>query len=232
MNPATTGTDGKHQSGHSLAREGLPERLFVLRHKLYVKAKREPTFRFYALYDRICRMDVLMAAWEQVARNGGSPGVDGMSIDAIAQSQGGVEEFLGAIHRDLTSKRYRPSAVKRVYIPKAGGKLRPLGIPTVRDRVVQTAAKLILEPIFEADFLECSFGFRPERSAHDALRHVWRSLKSGKVAVYDADLEGYFDSIPHDRLMACVAKRIADRTVLGLIRAWLRAARAGRARAT
>lgn len=204
-----------------LGRTSLPLKVSRLRWKLSQKAKQEPKFRFYVLYDRIYRLDVLQAAWSLVRKPNSAPGVDGVTFGDIEESEPGVGGFLEQLSEELRSKRYKPDAVRRVHIPKPDGRLRPLGIPTVRDRVVQMAVLLILEPIFEADFRDSSYGFRPGRSAHDALDAIRTHLQRGKREVYDADLQGYFDTIPHAKLMAALEARISDRSVLRLIRMWL-----------
>lgn len=201
--------------------EGLPSKLAQLRAKLNLKAKQEPNFRFYTLYSHILRMDVLEVAWKQVLKNGGACGYDGITLEDIKAK--GVHEFLEEIHKSLIFKIYHADPVKRVYIPKSDGSLRPLGIPTVKDRIVQMALLLIIEPIFEADFLDCSFGFRPEKSAHQAIDAMMQSINKGKLEIYDADLEKYFNSIPHDNLIKVIERRIVDNRVLKLIKMWLKA---------
>ena len=198
-----------------------PTRIRSLQRKLYRKAKAEPAFRFYVLYDKICREDILRHAYALAHANAGAPGVDEVTFAQIEAA--GVDGWLAGLREELVSKRYRPNPVRRVNIPKPNGGERPLGIPTVRDRVVQTAAKLVLEPIFEADFEDSAYGYRPVRGAVDAVKEVHRLLCRGYTDVVDADLSKYFDSIPHSELIKSVARRIADGQVLRLIKLWLKA---------
>jgi RNA-directed DNA polymerase len=202
----------------------LPARVSLLRWRLGRKAKQEPKFRFYNLFGHVLRADVLAAASQRVRANKGGPGVDGVTYATIDAQPGGEAAWLQALTEDLRQHRYRPQPVKRVYIPKANGGQRPLGIPALRDRVAQMAVLLVIEPIFEADFLDCSYGFRPNRSAHQALDAVQGALQAGLQAVYDADLSQYFDTIDHERLMRRIERRLADGSVLRLIRLWLRCA--------
>ncbi len=197
------------------------ERVFSLQSKLYQKAKQDKGYKFYVLYDKVFQKHMLRVAWDAVKSNQGAPGIDGVSISDVEQQ--GVEQYLDALGEELRTKRYRTQAVKRVMIPKANGGERPLGIPTVKDRIAQTACKLIIEPIFEADFEESSYGFRPERSSRDALEAIKGYLKEGKSEVLDADLSKYFDTIPHDKLLIGLKERIIDRRILDLIHQWLKA---------
>src|SRR5216684_5616808 len=197
-----------------------PEKIRIFQRKLYCKAKAEPDYRFYLLYDKICREDILQHAYELARANAGAPGVDGVTFAAIEKL--GLKEWLAALAEELREKTYRPQPVRRVLIPKPGGGERPLGIPTLRDRVVQTATKLVLEPVFEADLDPEAYGYRPGRSAIDAVRRVHGHLKAGYTDVVDADLSKYFDTIPHDELLQCVARRISDKHVLALIKMWLK----------
>ena len=197
--------------------------LALTRERLSRKAKAEPKFRFYTLYGRVMDMETLRCAWVRVRKKDKAPGVDGVVCEAVERSEGGVEGFLASIQAELKAKTYRASPVRRVYIKKANGKMRPLGIPTVKDRVVQMAVKLVIEPIFEADFHDCSFGFRPNRGAQDAAERIAEKVKEGNALVYDADLSSYFDTIPHDKLLSALEMRIADGSVLNLIRQWLKA---------
>ncbi len=197
-----------------------PDKIRTFQRKLYLKAKSEPDFRFYLLYDKIYRTDILYHAYRMAKANGGSAGVDKVTFKDV--ESGGVDEWLSGIRDELRTKAYRPQPVLRVMIPKSGGGQRPLGIPTIRDRVIQTAAKLVLEPIFEADMEPNSYGYRPKRSALDAIRRVHELLREGYTDVVDADLTKYFDTIPHSELMKCVSRRIVDRDVLRLIKLWLK----------
>jgi len=210
-----TGERSNHPRG-----QRTPDKVRQLQRRLWTAAKRSPKRRFHALYDRIHRSDVLQEAWTRVRRNKGAAGVDGQTLAEIEQR--GVQVFLDDLQSELKDGTYRPAAVKRQYIPKADGKQRPLGIPTVRDRVVQMATKLVVEPVFEADFRPCSYGFRPQRSATDALETLRKQAAKGENLVLDADIEDFFGSIDHGRLMKLVARRISDRRVLKLLRQWLK----------
>ena len=198
-----------------------PDAIRTLQRKLYGKAKAEPDFRFYLLYDKVWRADILRHAYALARANQGAPGVDGTTFEKIEAA--GLEDWLSRLGEELRTKTYRCQAVRRVMIPKPGGGERPLGIPTIRDRVVQTAAKLVLEPIFEADLEPAAFGYRPNRSAGQAVQAVLGLLRQGHTDVVDADLSKYFDTIPHHELMLTLAHRIVDRDMLGLIKQWLKA---------
>ena len=189
-----------------------PDAIRTLQRKLYGKAKREPNFRFYLLYDKVWRADILRHAYDLACANKGAPGVDGVTFEQIEAS--GLEDWLIRLGEELRAKTYRPQPVRRVMIPKPGGGERPLGIPTIRDRVVQTAAKLVLEPIFEADLDPAAYGYRPKRSATDAIQAVMVLLRQGHTDVVDADLSKYFDTIPHDERMQSIARRIVDGDML------------------
>mgnify|MGYP001562441965 CR=1 FL=1 len=199
-----------------------PETIRTLQRKLYRKAKQEPACRFHALYDKVYRADILSHAYKLVRANKGSAGIDGVTFEAIEENEG-APAFIGELEEALRNKTYKPDPVKRVMIPKSDGSQRPLGIPTIRDRVAQMAAKLVIEPIFEADFCETSYGFRPKKSAHDAVDDVTYAMNTGYTEIIDADLSKYFDTIPHANLMATVAERICDGEILRLIQMWLKA---------
>lgn len=208
-----------------IARGGLAlsQKIRELQRKLYGKAKQEKTYRFYTLYDKVYRADILSHAYALVRAKGGAPGVDGETFEAIEGVEDGKATFLSGLAEELRKKQYRPDPVRRVWIPKASGGKRPLGIPTVRDRVVQTAVKVVIEPVFEADFEDNSYGYRPKRDAHQAIADITKNLNRGRTEVLDIDLAGYFDSIPHGRLMEQVRRRVADRGILTLIVEWLKA---------
>ena len=226
--PGNAGGGTEPWFGHASQREGdreltmslEPDQVERLRKKLYEKAKREPDFRFYTLYDKVCWAETLERAYRQAKANDGAPGVDGVRFEDIEAY--GVERWLAELRQELVEETYRPQPVRRVMIPKPGGGERPLGIPTIRDRVVQTAVVLILEPIFEADFEDNVYAYRPERSAHGALAEVQGRLYGGQQHVVDADVTKYFDTIPHAELLQSVARRVADGKILHLLKLWLK----------
>ena len=218
----TSGALSKQSRMRRLAMSlATPEKIRTLQRKLYIKAKAEPNFRFYQLYDKVWRADILAHAYRQARANAGAAGVDGVTFAMIEAA--GAETWLSGLGEDLRQKTYRPQPVRRVLIPKPGGGERPLGIPTIRDRVVQTAVKIVIEPIFEADLDDSAYGYRPKRSGTDAIKEVHRLVCRGYTDVVDADLSRYFDNIPHRDLMQCVARRIIDRNVLALLKMWLKA---------
>jgi RNA-directed DNA polymerase len=200
-----------------------PNKIRDLQRGLYLKAKREPKFRFYLLQDKVWREDILQHAYRLVRSNGGAPGIDGVTFQSIESGEGEAK-YLSKLQQELKEKTYRAQAVRRVYIPKGDGRNRPLGIPTIRDRVAQMALKIVIEPIFEADFADCSFGFRPKKDAHQAVGAIREALNQGCPYVLDADLQQYFDTIVHHKLMKLIAGRISDRHILGWINQWLRVA--------
>lgn len=196
------------------------ERVNTLQGKLYQKAKQDKTFKFYVLYDKMFIPYMLREAWKQVKSNAGSPGIDKITIKDVEEI--GVDKYLSELGEELRTQTYKPQAVKRVMIPKANGGERPLGIPTIKDRIAQTVCKMIMEPIFEADFEESSYGFRPKRSSKEAMASIKEHLQTGRTEVLDADLSKYFDTIPHDKLMITVNQRITDPRLLNLIKSWLK----------
>jgi group II intron reverse transcriptase/maturase len=214
------------RSARSVSETEQVDKVRALQRVLYRSAKQDPVRRFHALYDKVARSDILWRAWVEVAQNQGAPGVDGVTITQVADGGvDGVRAFLDGLAQQLRDETYRPRPLRRVHIPKPGkpGQTRPLGIPTVADRVVMTAAKIVLEPIFEADFSPVSFGFRPKRSAHQALEAIRVTANRGADWVLDADIKACFDEIDHDALMGQVERRVVDRHLLKLLRAWLRA---------
>lgn len=222
---ATCSAEVKRREGPGDGPRGLlaPDKVRQLQITLYQKAKSKPEYRFWSLYGEVQRVDVLAAAWKRVSGNGGAPGIDGVTIEELVADAKLEAAWLAELREELRLKTYRPAPVRRVQIPKPSGGTRPLGIPTVRDRVVQMAVYLVLMPIFEADFHPRSFGFRPGRSAHEAVESIREAMRMGKTEVVDADLARYFDTIPHRQLLRQVARRVSDGMILKLIKAWLRA---------
>ena len=212
----------KGRKGDCLVLE-TPEKIRELQRKLYQKAKQEKDYRFYLLYDKVYRMDILSLAYRLVKSNKGTGGIDGITFEEIEEMEGGQQRYIASIAEELKNKTYKAMPVRRVYIPKTDGSKRPLGIPTVKDRIVQMAVKIVIEPIFEADFQENSYGFRPKRDAHQAIDDVNVHLRYGKTQVIDADISKYFDNIPHGKLLELIASRIVDKNILKLIKMWLKA---------
>ena len=212
------------EATRAAARQKLPQHphLASLREKLSAKARREPNFKFFNLYGHVLQPETLECAYRMVRANDGAAGVDGVTFEDIENSEGGVGAFVAGIAEELHAKTYKASPVRRCFIDKANGRKRALGIPTIKDRVVQCAVRLVIEPIFEEDFHECSYGFRPNRGAKDAVEKVAGEIKSGKPLVYDADLSSYFDTIPHEKLVACLRMRVVDNSVIALVRQWLK----------
>ena len=215
--------DGWSEAARLFDRIGTPAQIQKLQRTLYRKAKAEPKYRFYSLYGELLRKDLLETAMSSVGHNNGAAGVDGQTCEVYLKSDEAWDQWRDHLLEELRTKQYRPSPVRRVYIPKGEGKQRPLGIPTVKDRVVQTAVALLLLPILEADSHPNSYAYRPKRGAHQAMDAIRKGMLQGRVEVIDADLSGYFDSIPHGRLLRIVAKRISDGAILKLIKGWLRA---------
>ncbi len=220
----TRSTEGKDQAMTNNSSIKTPEeKIRNLQRTLYRQAKGKPKWRAWSLYGDLCRRDLLKLALKQVMENKGAPGIDGVSVESLKASAQKREDFLDNLQQLLKEKRYIPDSVRRVYIPKANGKLRPLGIPTIRDRVVQTALKMLLEPIFEADFHPNSFAYRPKKNAQQAIRKIQKGLIAGRTEVIDADLSKYFDRIPHRELLKRIKRRVSDGTILKLVKAFLRA---------
>lgn len=204
-----------------LKKLSVTEKVSLLQRRIYFKAKCESDFRFYSLYDKICLENVLLESYRRVKEAGGCSGIDNVNFEDIENT--GIGNYLGNIQKELHSHTYKPSPVLRVLIPKDNGKTRPLGIPSIKDRIVQMAVKIVIEPIFESEFLDFSYGFRPKRSAENAITEIRSNLYHGYAYVLDADLEAYFDSIPHDNLMKLLENKIADNSVLKLLKSWLKA---------
>jgi RNA-directed DNA polymerase len=196
------------------------ERVRIFQRKLYIKAKQEKEYKFYVLYDKVRQDYFLRESYRRLKQKGGTSGVDGVTFEEIEAK--GLDGYLAEIKKELETKTYKPTAVKRVNIPKANGEKRPLGIPTIKDRIVQMSCKMVIEPIFEADFEDSSYGYRPKRSSKEAIKAIKGHLEKGRTEILDADISKYFDSIPHDKLMIVIQRRIADSNIIELIKMWLK----------